>query len=66
MPSPGRAPNSLTHSNILKTNRLFWPICFQDIIDTQPLSRPAFSLMPGLGPAFSLMPGLGRAFLSLG
>ena len=41
-----RAPNSLTHSNILKTNRLFWPICFQDIIDTQPLDCPAFPLMP--------------------
>jgi hypothetical protein len=37
----------LIHSNILKTNRLFWPICFQDIIDTQPFDCPAFSIMPG-------------------
>ena len=51
-----RAPNSLIHSNILKTNRLFWPICFQDIIDTPSLDCPAFSLMPGRD----------RALLSLG
>jgi hypothetical protein len=37
----------LTHSNILKTTRLFWPICFQDIVDTQSLGCPAFFLMPG-------------------
>ena len=36
-----RAPNPLTHSYFLKTNRPISPICFQHLADTQPLNCPA-------------------------
>ena len=41
-----RAPNPLTHSHFLKTNRPISPICFQHLADTQSLSCPAQNHTP--------------------